>query len=69
MTQPVYKLIELVGASSNSIEEAIENALDKCAETISHLDWFKVVETRGRINEQHAITYQVVLKVGFRLET
>lgn len=68
MEQSVYKLIELVGSSSKSIEDAIQYAIKECSETISNLEWFKVVETRGRIDAGNSITYQVVLKVGFRVE-
>lgn len=68
MEHSVYKLVELVGSSPKSIEDAIEHAIKKCAQTVSHLEWFKVKETRGRINADQSIIYQVVLKAGFRVE-
>lgn len=63
----IYKLIELVGSSRTSIEEAIENALAECAKSVHNMDWFEVVSTRGHIQDGKVAHYQVTLKVGFRL--
>lgn len=68
MSEHIYKIIELVGSSTASIEAAIENALARADKTVKHMDWFEVVETRGHIVEGRVGHYQVVLKVGFRLE-
>ncbi len=68
MPDHVYKTIELVGSSPNSIEEAVQNALTRAGKTIQHLRWFQVVETRGHIEEGRIGHWQVTLKVGFRLE-
>ncbi|MGC1331666.1 dodecin [Pseudomonas sp.] len=62
-----YKLIELVGSSATSIEEAINNALAEAGKTIKHLEWFEVLETRGHIENNKAAHFQVTLKVGFRI--
>ncbi len=63
----VYKKIELVGSSPNSIEEAIGNALAEAARSISLMEWFEVVETRGHIVDGRVAHYQVTLKIGFRI--
>ena len=34
----------------------------------SNLNWFEVVETRGHISNGKVAHYQVVLKIGFRLD-
>jgi len=68
MTDHVYKMIELVGSSKTSIEDAIDKAISRASETLHHLDWFQVMETRGHIVDGKVGHYQVVLKVGFRLE-
>jgi flavin-binding protein dodecin len=69
MTDQTYRRIELVGTSSTSIEDAIENALTRAGKTLRHLDWFEVLETRGHITKDNKVGhYQVVLKVGFRIE-
>lgn len=64
----VYKKIEIVGSSTTSIEDAINNAIDQCSKTVKNLEWFEVQETRGHIENGRVGHYQVVLKVGFRLE-
>ncbi|MEK7323557.1 MAG: dodecin [Pseudomonadota bacterium] len=68
MTDKVYKLIELVGTSSKSSDDAIQNAINRAADTLRNLDWFEVVETRGTIQNGKVTCYQVSLRVGFRLE-
>ena len=68
MSEHIYKIIELVGSSTSNIEDAIENALGRASKTIHHMDWFEVAETRGHIADGKVGHYQVVLKVGFRLE-
>lgn len=68
MEDHVYKLIELTGTSSTSIEDAIQHAIGRASKTLHNLSWFQVVETRGAIREGKASQYQVTLKVGFRLD-
>jgi len=68
MTSNTYKLVELVGSSTASTDDAIRNAVAKAAATIKHMDWFQVVETRGHIAEGKVAHFQVTLKVGFRIE-
>lgn len=67
MEEKTYKLIELVGVSESSIEEAIQNAISRANQTLKHLDWFEVVEARGMIQDGRVNQFQVKLKVGFRL--
>ena len=68
MGDHVYKVIEIVGSSAKSIEDAIKQAIAKSGETLRNLDWFEVVETRGHIVEAKVAHYQVKLKIGFRLD-
>jgi len=67
MQEKTYKLIELVGVSSDSIEDAIQSAISRANQTLKNLDWFEVTETRGLIQEGKINQFQVKLKVGFRL--
>ncbi len=67
MAEHVYKKIEIVGSSRDSIEDAINRAVATCGESLEHLDWFEVIETRGSIENGAVAHYQVTLKVGFRL--
>ena len=68
MSNHIYKKIELVGSSPNSIEEAVQNALAKAAQSLRNLRWFEVVETRGQIENSKVAHWQVTIKVGFTLE-
>lgn len=68
MANHVYKKIELVGSSPNSIEEAVNNALVKAGESVKNMRWFEVLETRGYIEENHVAHWQVTIKVGFTVE-
>jgi len=69
MEEPVYKIAEIVGTSNSTVENAIENALTRAAETLRHIRWFEVAQTRGSLDAQQKIQYQVVLKIGFALES
>ena len=62
-----YKIIEIVGTSSQSYEDAIKNAVAEASKSLKGLSWFEVVQSRGGINEGKVVEYQVILKVGFRL--
>ena len=68
MSQHVYKLLELVGSSTTSTDDAIRKAIETAAGTVRHIDWFEVVEMRGHVAEGKVAHFQVTLKVGFRLE-
>ncbi len=64
----VYKLIELTGTSTESIEDAIKRAIRRASRTLKHLSWFEVMETRGSIDAGRVHRWQVTLKVGFLIE-
>ena len=68
MSDHVYKKVELVGSSATSIEDAIQNVIETASKTLKHLEWFEVMETRGHIVDGKVGHYQVVMKVGFRIE-
>jgi len=69
MSDHVYSVSEIVGSSSESIEEAINVALGRARKTLRHLHWFEVTELRGYLNDEGAVDYyQVALKLGFRME-
>ncbi|KYK46088.1 MULTISPECIES: dodecin [Bradyrhizobium] len=64
----VYKILDLVGSSETSIEDAIKNAISRASKTIREMKWFEVVQTRGHIENGAVRHYQVTLRVGFTLE-
>ena len=68
MQEHIYKVVEIVGTSEASIEDAIKSAVSRAHETVRHLRWFEVLETRGHIEDGKVKHYQVALKVGFTME-
>jgi dodecin len=69
MSSDVYAVSEIVGSSTTSIEEAIENAVARARKTLRNLDWFEVTEVRGHLGDDGAVEhYQVTLKLGFKME-
>lgn len=64
----VYKKVELVGSSGESVTDAIDGAIARASKTLKNLDWFEVDQIRGHIEDGKAAHYQVTLKVGFRLD-
>ncbi|HET9147031.1 MAG TPA: dodecin [Acetobacteraceae bacterium] len=68
MQDHVYRLVELVGSSETSIEDAIQTALTKAHQSLRHIHWFQVMETRGHVEHGKVKHYQVTLKAGFTVE-
>ncbi len=68
MANTVYKVVEVVGTSEQSISKAIEGAVAKASTSLRHLGWFEVAQIRGSIEDGKVNKYQVTLKVGFTLE-
>ena len=63
-----YKKIEIVGTSPTGFSQAVKSAIAEAAKSVRHMDWFEVVEQRGNLKDDKVVEYQVVLKVGFKIE-
>ncbi|TAM37934.1 MAG: dodecin domain-containing protein [Burkholderiaceae bacterium] len=68
MSAHTYKILELVGSSTEGTDHAIRDAIAKAALTVKNMDWYEVTESRGHISGGKVSHYQVTIKVGFRLE-
>lgn len=68
MKEQVYKLIELTGTSTTSVEDAVDRAIRRAHKTVKNLCWFQVIETRGSIDKGKVNHWQVTIKVGFSVE-
>jgi dodecin len=68
MAENIYSITEIVGSSSESIDDAIKGAVARASKTLHNLDWFEVTGLRGRIEEDERCHFQVTLKLGFRLD-
>lgn len=69
MNDHIYKKVEITGTSQNSMEEAVNNALQRAGQSLRNLCWFEVVELRGDIENNAVKHWQVTLKVGFALDS
>ncbi|HWT12092.1 MAG TPA: dodecin [Allosphingosinicella sp.] len=68
MSDHVYKIVEIVGSSPDSIEGAIDCAINRASETLREIRWFEVVNTRGHVENGRVGHYQVTLRIGFTLD-
>ncbi|MCU1675323.1 MAG: dodecin family protein [Frankiales bacterium] len=68
MSDHTYRVTEIVGTSTESIDQAIRNGVTRAGQTLRNLDWFEVTEIRGHLADGVLEHFQVGLKVGFRLE-
>ena len=68
MTDKVYKMVDVVGTSSTTLEDAIRNAVTKSSKTVRNMSWFEVLETRGRIEGGDVAQWQVTVRIGFAVE-
>jgi dodecin len=64
----IYKKVEVVGTSEVSFAEAVKMAVAEAGKTIHHMDWFEVVEERGRIQDGKVAEFQVTIRIGFKLD-
>jgi len=68
VTDHIYKIVELVGTSPESVTDAIQNAITRASATIRNIRWFEVIQVRGDVSDGKVAHYQVTLKVGFTLD-
>lgn len=68
MSDHVYKVVEIVGSSETSIDDAVRRAVDRASQTLRNLRWFEVVQTRGHIEAGSVHHFQVTVKIGFTMD-
>ncbi|HEY6395357.1 MAG TPA: dodecin [Candidatus Binataceae bacterium] len=69
MPEKTYKIVEVVGVSEESIQQAVRNALAKARQTLRNIDWFEVGDIRGAVTQGGEPVFQVEVRIGFRLES
>ena len=65
---PTYRLTDIVGTSSDSVQQAVRNGVARANETVRHIDWFEVKEIRGTVVNGEVGQFQVTMRVGFLVE-
>jgi flavin-binding protein dodecin len=68
MNGNIYKQINLTGTSTQSIEDAVNRAIQKASNTVRQMRWFSIEEVRGTLDSRSVAEWQVSIKVGFTLE-
>ena len=68
MSDHIYKTIEITGSSTEGQDDAVRKAVHRAAQTVDHMRWFEVVDSRGHIKQGDIEHWQVTIKIGFRLE-
>ena len=68
MNDLVWKVIEIVGESKESFADAVRNAIDEAAKTVKQMQWFEATSFRGNIKDGKVSQFQVVVKIGFKVE-
>lgn len=68
MSDHVYKSIEVTGSSTTGQDDAIRRAIEKSGESLHHMRWFQVLDTRGHIENGKIAHWQVTIKIGFTIE-
>jgi len=68
MADHIYSITEIVGTSTESIDDGVRGAISRASRTLHNLDWFEVTGIRGHIEDNQLRHFQVTLKVGFRLD-
>jgi dodecin len=68
MPNKSYKIVDVVGVSDQSIQQAVRNAITKAQQTLRNIDWFEVGPIRGAVHSGDQVEFQVEVRIGFRLE-
>jgi flavin-binding protein dodecin len=68
MADSVYKVIELIGTSTASWEEAAAKAVERAAESLRELRIAEVVEMDLQLDEGEVVAYRTKIKVSFKYE-
>ena len=68
MSEHVYKIIEVVGSSTEGSDAAVRRAVEHANKTIRNMRWLEVIETRAHIEDGAIAHWQVKVKIGFTLD-
>jgi len=69
MDNHVYKTLEITGSSKKTMEDAVQAAVSRCAESMHGLRWFEVSDIRGHIEDGEISHWQVTVKIGLTLDS
>ncbi|PZX56527.1 dodecin family protein [Algoriphagus chordae] len=64
----IVKVLEVIASSENSIEEAIQNAVDEVSKTVHNIDSVYVKDIKAHVKEGKVTSYGCVCKISFRVD-
>ena len=64
----VLKILELVGTSRQSWSDAAREAVNEAAKTVRGIETVEVVESKAVVQNNKLTEYQVLVRIGFRVE-
>jgi len=68
MSESVYKIIELVGSSTNSWEDAAKNAVERASKTLRDLRIAEITQLDMKVEKGKVVTYRAKVKISFKYE-
>ena len=68
MSDSVYKVIEIIGSSSDSWEDAAKQAIDRASRSLEELRVAEVVEQDLKIEDGAIVAYRMKLRISFRFK-
>ena len=69
MAESVYKVIELVGTSTESWERAATVAVERASQSLRDLRIAEVVQLDMQLEEGKVVAYRAKVKVSFKYES
>lgn len=65
----IVKVIEVIASSENSFDDAVKNAVAEVSKTVKNIDSVYVKDFKCHVKEQNIVSYGVICKVSFRVES
>jgi len=67
--EPIYKVIEVIGTSTKSWEDAATNAVEAAAKTLRDLRIAEVVKMDLKVDNGKVVAYRTRVSLSFKYDT
>ena len=64
----IVKVIEVIGSSNESFDDALENAVEEVSKTVRNIDSVFVKDFKAHVTDGKISSYGVICKVSFRVK-
>ncbi len=68
MAESIYKVIELVGTSPNSWEDAVKKVVDEAGKTLNDLRIAEISDLDAKIENNKVVAYRAKVRLSFKYE-